>query len=203
MPPLNVAISDLRGRAGLRGERCQRWQRRPLVGRSTIELNIAVLPFRAKRPPILRCEGRDRSLIEQGTISLLGTEPRPRRTKAGVSGAVAQRGNRGLPPNPLIHWWARQPPYEAVFLKGFRGLIKMLIQRVPTKIPTKLLREEDRSAAPTRSRQRRSGRPLRQIELRRWLDRYQSGKHFLRLVRHGQLDCRCHGGLYANLAFRR
>jgi hypothetical protein len=33
-------------------------------------------------------------------------------------------------------WWARQPPYEAAFLEGFLGFIKMLIQRVPTKMPT-------------------------------------------------------------------
>ena len=35
-------------------------------------------------------------------------------------------------------WWARQPPYEAAFLEGFLGFIKMLIQRVPTKMPAKL-----------------------------------------------------------------
>jgi hypothetical protein len=34
-------------------------------------------------------------------------------------------------------WWARQPPYKAAFLERFRGLIEMLIQRVPTKMPTK------------------------------------------------------------------
>jgi hypothetical protein len=39
-----------------------------------------------------------------------------------------------------IKWWARQPPYEAAFLEGFLGFIKMLIQRVPTKMPTKLPR---------------------------------------------------------------
>ena len=37
-------------------------------------------------------------------------------------------------------WWARQRPYEATFLEGVPGLSKMLIQRVPTKIPTKLPR---------------------------------------------------------------
>src|ERR1700720_4685848 len=31
---------------------------RPLVGHSTIELQIAVLPFRPKRPPSLRRKGR-------------------------------------------------------------------------------------------------------------------------------------------------
>jgi len=35
-------------------------------------------------------------------------------------------------------WWARQPSYEAAFLEGSLGLTKMLIQRVPTKMPTKL-----------------------------------------------------------------
>jgi len=47
-------------------------------------------------------------------------------------------------------WWARQPPYEAAFLVGFLGFIKMLIQRVPTKIPTKLPRGR-RSAAGVQS----------------------------------------------------
>ena len=32
-------------------------------------------------------------------------------------------------------WWARQPPYEAAFHEGFRGLIKTSIRRVPTKLP--------------------------------------------------------------------
>jgi hypothetical protein len=39
------------------------------MGRSTIELNIAVLPFRAKTPPIALCEGRDHPQIEQGALA--------------------------------------------------------------------------------------------------------------------------------------
>jgi len=39
------------------------------MGCSDIELNIAVLPFRAKPPPIGRCEGRDHSQIEQGALA--------------------------------------------------------------------------------------------------------------------------------------
>jgi hypothetical protein len=38
------------------------------------------------------------------------------------------------------YWRSQQPPYEAAFHEGFRGLIKTSIRRVPTKIPTKLPR---------------------------------------------------------------
>jgi len=62
------------------------------MGRSAIELNIAVLPFRAKPPPIALCEGRDHPQIEQGALACWALKD-GNKTKPGVSGAVAQRGN--------------------------------------------------------------------------------------------------------------
>jgi hypothetical protein len=46
-----------------------------MMGRSAIELNIAVLPFRAKTPPIALCEGRPSSDRARSS-SLPGTEGR-------------------------------------------------------------------------------------------------------------------------------
>jgi hypothetical protein len=34
-------------------------------------------------------------------------------------------------------WWARQQSYETAFPEKYLSLSKMLIHRVPTKIPTK------------------------------------------------------------------
>jgi hypothetical protein len=41
---------------------------RPLMGRSTVEAQIAVQLFGATKPPILRWKGRDHSQIERGTL---------------------------------------------------------------------------------------------------------------------------------------
>jgi hypothetical protein len=41
---------------------------RPLMGRSTVETQIAVQLFRATRPPILRWKGRDHSQIAHGQL---------------------------------------------------------------------------------------------------------------------------------------
>jgi hypothetical protein len=104
-----------------------------------------------------------------GAVEAMGFRPTlPKKHVALVVSLVEEKAKRvEAAQAPEIIGGARQAPYEAAFLEGFLGLIKMLIQRVPTKIPTKLLREESRSAAPAGSRQRRAGRPSRPIELRR------------------------------------
>jgi hypothetical protein len=39
-----------------------------LIGRSTVETQIAVQLFHATRPPILRWKGRDHSQVERGKL---------------------------------------------------------------------------------------------------------------------------------------
>jgi hypothetical protein len=75
------------------------------MGRSAIELNIAVLPFRAKTPPIALCEGRDHPQIEQGALACWALKDgNERRWNSAADlpdvskcfGGIAQRGDHRL-----------------------------------------------------------------------------------------------------------
>jgi len=57
-----------------------------------------------------------------------------------VSGAVAQQGDETRPDKRLMPLVGPAAAIWSAFLEGFLGFIKMLIQRVPTKTPTKLPR---------------------------------------------------------------
>jgi len=61
------------------------------------------LPFRAKRPPILRCEGRNNSQIERGTLACRALNT-AMSDETGASGAAAQWDDEIVPTKPLIPW---------------------------------------------------------------------------------------------------
>jgi hypothetical protein len=169
------------------------------------EPRAPVWPFRAIRPPNPRSSRRDHRRIESGALACgplnYGNERLDywlcspsslsllRRTRFAHR---SQRGCATRSPKGEA-WWAWQPPYEAAFLEGFLGFIKILIQRVPTKIPTKLPRGRrsvcrravaSRALVVHRVRSNCKGSSIAVV-----------GKAFLKLVRHEPIDFRCHGGL--------